>query len=218
MELRMKTLLGVALVALLSQAMLGCKSTDQGATTGTATTRVADQVDLAGRQLESTITALKDLVEKPGDLPKQRSVFDAAFANLNATSTSLASNAAKMRTDSTQYFSEWNAQVQAMQNEDVRERSEDRRKAMEASFNKLDGQCQETRTALDKVVLDLKDIQTALKNDLTPSGIDALKPSVKKVDKAAASVSEALKELGAKAREIGDGMRQSGPHAATASA
>ncbi|HEX6885799.1 MAG TPA: DUF2959 family protein [Planctomycetota bacterium] len=206
--------LALPLLPLALLAAPACKSSDKGASTGATITKAADQIQRGIEQLDATVAALHDLVEKPApDLKPQQKAYEKALASLESTAESLSKTAASMDTRGQAYFAEWDTQLAAIQNEDIRERSADRKKSIEASFSKLQKQYGEARDAFRPLLDNLRDVRTALKADLTLAGIDTLKPVVKKVDKEKGSVEKELKEVGEQFRELGVDLSRSGPPA-----
>jgi methyl-accepting chemotaxis protein len=109
------------------------------------------------------------------------------------------------------YFADWDAQIAAIANEDIRERSMERKKEVEENFADLRKDYTEARDAFQPMMNDLKDIRTALSADLTMQGLDSVKKSVSKVNGLAEDVKENLEELSASFRELGVRLSKSGP-------
>jgi len=109
------------------------------------------------------------------------------------------------------YFQKWEAELASIKNEDIRESSAERRKTIEASFSSLRNNYTEAKSAFEPLLDDLRDIRTALKADLTLSGIETLKSVAKKVDKESGSVSKELKEVADGFRELGLNLSRKGP-------
>lgn len=196
-----------------------CQSADKGASTGASITKAADQIERGIQQLDATVLALHDLVEKPApDLKAQRKAYEKSLASLESTAESVNKMASKMDEKGQAYFAEWDQQLAAIQNEDIRERSAERRKAIEASFTKLQQNYGEAKSAFQPLLDDLRDVRTALKADLTLPGLETLKPVVKKVDKQKSSVEKELKDLVEHFRELGVDLSRSGPPAEPAAA
>jgi predicted nucleic acid-binding Zn-ribbon protein len=199
----------LALTALVSTA---CKSSDQGATTGTTITTASEQLAKAATQLDATVASLHSIVETPAaDLTVQRSAFEDSLDDLESTIKSMHSTSADMTTNGDLFLAEWDNRIRTIQNEDIREKSEDRRKAVEAGFTKAKKKYGECKTELEPIMRDLSDIRTALKSDLTMHGIDALKPEVKRISKDSKSVSEDLRELSKQFSDVAVEFNRNGP-------
>ena len=215
----MKLIQLAPLVSLPLLVLGACKSSDKGASTGASITKAADQIERGITELDATVAALHAMVETPAeDLTQQRKTFEKALSSLESTAESVGKMASSMDAKGQAYFAEWDQQLASIQNEDIRERSSERRKAIEASFSKLQKQYGEAKGAFQPLLANLRDIRTALKADLTLPGIDALKPVVKTVDKEKGSVEKELKDLVDGFRELGVDLSRSGPKPAPAEA
>jgi hypothetical protein len=204
------TTAAVALCA--SLAFFGCKSADAGADTGLTINKAADQVDTGIRQLDNTVAALHDLIDRPApDLTVQRDAYEKSLAELEATAKDVSATSAEMAANGQAYFAKWNEQVATISNEDIREQSEDRKKTLQASYEKAQKEYADTKSTFDTVLSDLRDIRTALRADLTMNGLDALKSSVKRVDKNAEKSKDSLKKVSTRFREVGSDLSRSGP-------
>jgi chromosome segregation ATPase len=198
-------------LSLVLLSLLACKTTDKSAATGESITKAADQIERGIQELDATVAALHDLTEKPADMAAQRKTFEKALGAAEKTAASVSETAADLSAKGQAYFQEWDLQLASIQNEDIRERSADRRKAIEASFSELQEQHGEAKTAFEPLLSDLRDMRTALKADLTLEGVDALKPEVKDIDKEAKSVREELTDLAEHFRELGVGLKAATP-------
>ncbi len=208
---RSTLLLFPLLLALLTPA---CSSTgsDKGAATGKSAEQAADQIDRGNAQLDATLAALKDLVKMPApDLQPQFKAFTKSLAQLESTAEDVAALAAKIDTKSQDYFTQWDQQLAAVQNEDIRARSAERREAISASFKKMQSEYAEVREEFKPLLSDLRDVRTVLSTDLTLDGLKAIEGAVKKAEKGSASVKESLQELAERFRTLGVKLSRSGP-------
>ena len=203
----------LSLPLVVSLAGLACQSSsaDKGASTGESITKAADQIDLGIQQIDATIAALHAITDSPGDLTAQRKAYEKALASLESTAEDVAETASAMRERGQAYFTQWDQQLATIQNEDIRERSAERREKIQENFKGLQADYDEAKEAFSPFLDNLRDIRTALQADATVSGIDALKPVVKKVDKDASSVTKELKDLVESFRELGVKLSRMGP-------
>ena len=198
-------------VALLAGA---CASTagDKGAATGKNITRAADEIRVGMGQLDATLAALTKLVNEPGaDLAPQFKEFSKNLDQLEATAKNVREATSAMEANGKAYFAEWDAQIAAIQNEDIRERSAERRQAVEASLSEIKEDYQSARDTFQPLMNDLKDIRTALEADLTMNGLDAVKKTVKKTNSSAEDLKESLQELAEGFRKVGVSLSKAGP-------
>lgn len=185
-----------------------------GAATGTSVTRAAEGIERGRQQLDETVTALTALVESPApDLDPQFDAFTQSLDRLEATASDVKEMATQMQERGAEYFKQWDEQLAAIQNEDIRKRSEKRRKAVEEAFEDLRKDYAEAREAFQPLMDDLRDVRTALANDLTMGGLESIESVAKRVKKRAGPVGEELDDLAASFRDLGVGMSQAGPAA-----
>jgi len=203
----------VALAAILPLSTVAllpaCKSEtyESGAATGKTVQQAADEIDHVARALEATMVSLKDLVEKPA--PEPSAQFKAFAKNVDALETQakgVSNLAAQMEKNSKSYFAQWDQQIATIANEDIRERSQERREKIEKALAKVREQYTEARDEFKPLLADIKDVRTALAADLTADGIAGVKKSAAKVADGAADVKETLAELSEKFRELGIGL------------
>ena len=198
-------------IALLTVA---CQSTanEQGAATGANVTQVANELQAGIGHLDAAMAALTSLVNEPAaDLSPQYDAFSDHLGQLEATSKKLRESTAGMQEKGKAYFTDWDARIAAIQNEDLREESADRRKAVEKEFTAIREDYTEARESFDPLLADLIDIRTALGTDLTLEGLDAVKKIVGKVNGRAKDCKEDLQDLADSFREVGVKMSTSGP-------
>jgi chromosome segregation ATPase len=204
-----------ALVATLALTT-ACKSStgDKGAAAGKSIEQAASEVERGITQLDATVAALKNLVEQPApDLGPQFKAYTKSLAQLESIAKSVASISAKMDSKGKEYFTKWDEQIAAIQNEAIRERSSERRQAVEASFQKIQNEYAEARDEFKPLLADLQDIRTVLETDLTMEGLAAFKGDVKDIAKKSEPVKESLTELAKSFRDLGVKLSRSGPPA-----
>ena len=163
-------------------------------------------------QLDGTVAALKELVEKPApDLAPQFKAFSKNLTQLESTAQDVAALAGKIDTKSQDYFATWDQQIAAVQNENIRERSTERRQAVSASFKKLQSEYAGVREVFKPLLSDLRDIRTVLDADLTVDGLKSIKGTVKDVAGENDSVKKSLQGLAGGFRGLGVKLSRSGP-------
>ena len=191
-----------------------CKSTtaDKGAATAKNIRYAADEIRTGLGQLDSALAALNNLVNEPAaDLEPQYKAFSKHLKELESTAANVREAAAAMEAKGKAYFADWDAQLAAIQNEDIRERSAERRAAVEADLKEIQEQYTESRDTFRPLMNDLVDIRTALGADLTMNGLSAVKKSVKNVNDEAKELKKNLQGLADSFRELGVSLSQSGP-------
>jgi chromosome segregation ATPase len=200
------------LLPLLASAALvsSCKSGEtyeSGQATGKTIQQAADEVDRTNASLDATVKSMNSLVEKPAIDPKpQFKAFSSELEALESRAKSVRDLATSMDANSKAYFAKWDAQIAEISNEDIRNRSQERRQKVDESFAKIREQYAKAREDFKPLLADLKDIRTALAADLTPNGIDAVKKTAGKVANRADDVKKSLAELSEQYRKLGVGL------------
>jgi DNA repair exonuclease SbcCD ATPase subunit len=204
-------------IAILSLALLAaCSSTpaDKGAAAGKTVNQAANEIDEGVTHLDATISSLNALVKSPApDLEPQFKEFEKHLAQLESSADDVAGLAARISTRSQEYMKEWDAQIAQVQNEDIRERSVERREEVAKSFKKIEDEYAEVRQEFKPLLGNLRDIRAALRADLTMDGIKAVKGSVGDVQSDSEDVKESLAELVENFRKLGAKLSKSGPPA-----
>lgn len=197
---------GLGLCALFMLAMFsagaGCGS-NKGykKTTGTTTSldSLASELEAGGRQLQTTMTSLNNLVSATGDLRRPYDRFVSEIGNLERA----AERARKARTDFEKsrkaFLDEWENRLQGISSPDVRETSKQRRERAVQQFEKLDSTFNSVRETYDPLMAMLKDIQAFLAVDLNR---DALTSAQSVVTSANSEASILRDRIGVAMREI----------------
>lgn len=199
---------------LLGALVSACSATgsDKGAATGKTVEQAAGEVGLGIGHLDATLAALEVLVEKPApDLAPQFKTFTKSLAQLESSAEDVAALAAKIDSKSQDYFAQWDQQLAAVQNEDIRARSSERREAISASFKKIQNEYGEVREEFKPLLSDLRDVRTVLAADLTLDGLKSIEDTAEDVMKESRSVKESLQELEKRFRDLGVKLSRSGP-------
>jgi chromosome segregation ATPase len=187
-------LAGMALVC----ALVGCASTgyDRGDAAAQSLQNTASGIQAESLALDTTLAALKDLVNHPAaDLKVQFHVYEAAMDQLVAAADRAQSAGRVMRSKNEAYLQAWDKQLAEMNYEHIRKSSEARRTEVSSQFESVDKRYEELHSAIEPLVAYLRDVQKALSADLTREGLDAVKPIVAKADENAARVQTALGKL-----------------------
>jgi hypothetical protein len=187
--------LGFALAALW---LAGCASTpyQKGDTAAVSLQNASSDVQGQSRALEVTMGSLDDLVNKPEpDLKPQFKRFSKSLDNLAGYARRNERSQARVRDKSADYFEEWDKQIATMNYENIRSHSQERKTEAINSFNSVNIRYRESQDAMGPLLSYLYDVRKVLDTDLTPGGIDAVKPIVSKARENADRVQLALGRL-----------------------
>ena len=205
-----KTYLLINLLALVAAGFVtGCASDNYNKSAGTAVAlrQSSDLIDKGSGQIDHSLAALNDLVSNPQpDLRKQYGEFAGSVDRLDATAKDVAAKNEAMQAQGAAYFAAWDQELAQIQNENIRNRSEARRSEVAARFNRISEQYDETKTAFQPYMSDLRDVQKFLSTDLTSGGLSAIKDSAAKATTDAVPLKASLARLADEFRGLGLAM------------
>jgi hypothetical protein len=132
-------------------------------------------------QIDATAASL-DAVVSPGQ-PELKKVFVAYsdnVADLEKTGTKVLKRMEEMKSNTKDYFAEWQKEEDAYTNPRIRELSDERRNKLADIYAQVPAANDGVREAYHAYLTDLKEIQGYLSNDLTPNGVTAITPTAQK--------------------------------------
>ena len=148
------------LLSALSIPLLpSCKSEtyESGAATGETIRNAADGIDRGITTLDATMASLKDLVENPGaDLGPQYKAFAKNVETLDKQAAEVRELATKMEEKGKAYFAQWDQQIASIANEDIKERSQERRKEVDEALEGMKKNYAEAREQFRPLLADLQ--------------------------------------------------------------
>lgn len=165
-------------------------------------------------QVGAVLASLNEISSKAASGP--RPAYDAYVDRVSETGSKtegLLGSAAALKARGEAYFEEWGKELATITNVEIRQRAEDRRQKMKATYGKIDVSVAAAREALAPFNSDLKDIQTLLGNELTPAGISGAKDLVTKVTTQGEKVKERLDSLDKEVERAASELRISAPRA-----
>ncbi len=178
-----------------SVMLAGCASTpaDRAVSMSKSVASTGRELEASRTAVTQVLTSLNKLVTQPeGDMRGQYKDYLAAVKTLNMTSDKVDSAIAAMINNSQIYFADWGNQIAAISDTTLKQLSTDRKQQAVASLNDLKGSIEKMRAAYKPLVKDLNDIGTYLGNNLTPSGISAMKPRLDTIKLEAVGVRDAV--------------------------
>ena len=181
-------LLGIAAFLFLG----GCATTgmDRSVKTSNSIKEVESDIRKLNIQIDATATSLDSLVNTgQPDLKKAFNTYSDAVAELDSQGKKVLKHIDEMKARSTEYFAEWEKQGETYTNPQIRELSDERRNKLAEIYARVPAAGAGIKRAYLAYLVDLKEIQTYLSNDLTQDGVIAITPVAEKSDQDA----EALK-------------------------
>ncbi len=207
MNMKIAFAVNVAALALVVGVFGGCKSPagyQKGAQAGAAMNTAAASITRTSDQVERTLTALNDLVDRPQpDLSRQFRTFSSELKSLESNATQVSTEAKAMKSKSAAYFDRWNQELATIQNEDIRNRSEARQKEVAARFEGIAANYSNAEAEFRPFLSDLRDVQRFLATDLTSGGIAAVKPFANKANEDAVPLRKSLAALAEEFKAMG---------------
>jgi chromosome segregation ATPase len=191
-------ILAGATVAMIGVSLVGCKSTGVSRIVGTSNS-IADVrnemkqgIDLLGKTRDS----LDDLANNPQpDLRKQYNTFSKNVDTLDRKAQSVRSRNAAMRAKAEEYFKNWETEQANIGSKSLSKLSADRLSQARQTFTRTGAELGQAREAFGPLMEKLKDIQLYLSNDLTPRGIEAVRPTVADTTARATAVQTLLSQV-----------------------
>ena len=213
----MKPINLLAVLTVVAGLIAGCSSTGYEKAGGTSTSlqKAAQGIDKGNAQIDVVMAALSDLVNNPGaDLKKQFKKFNAALDDLQSLAKDVGGKAGDMQAEGTAYFKQWDKDLAKIQNEDIRNRSSERKSAVSARFERVKANYGQVKTDFAPFMSDLKDIRTALAADLTVGGLGAVKGAASKANQDVLPLRESIGKLSADFKELGVSLSAKTPQPA----
>ena len=176
----------------------GCSTTvyKKGDAAADSYREAAWQVHDAGMDLELTMNSLNNLVNKPAaDLKPQFVRYGRALDRFRDSADRNDKAAEQLAEKNSKYLENWDRELGEMNFEAIRARSEARKAEVMGHFEAVNRRYTEARSVIQPLVQYLDDIRHALDTDLTPGGLEAIKPVVMKANENAGKVQAALGRL-----------------------
>jgi len=146
---------------------------------GAAMRDTRDEIGQTRDQLQTTVDSISALVnQKKGDLKPAYEKFEAQVAKTQAAAAATKARAQKMQTEAATHFSAWKTELDSINNPKLKAKGMKRQETVEKSYNRVTKQIQEAAEKFDPYLSDLADMKKMLANDLSPSGVKALRGTV----------------------------------------
>lgn len=195
-------ILTLPLVTLLT---IACQTA--GSRTGQATAAtlrdLSDQITEGQNALDQTMANLNALVNSPNtDLRPQYRTFSSSLDRMNAVADEINQTASELQVRGSTYFPQWRSEIASIRNEDLRSSIAERQEELQERFRAMLTEFEDLRSYYRPLARRLNDIETALANDLTPAGLDVVRPAVERAYEDAEEVRDALNQAAAEFSDI----------------
>jgi septal ring factor EnvC (AmiA/AmiB activator) len=146
----------------------------------------------AHAQIDKTAQSLQKLLDQTGDLRETYKQFSGNVDRMNETAADVDKRASDLRDKRSEYVRAWTREGEGIRNEEIAQLSAARQQEMEMELNTLVDAMASARTAFVPYRQDLNDIRTYLKNDLTATGLQSIRPVAERILSGGAAVGESL--------------------------
>ena len=199
MKLRSHSLAFVTMLLLGTSAFLGgCATTGMDRSIKTSNSikevdieirKMIVQIDVTGASLDALVIPGQANMKKPFDS------YTDNLAKLDKEGKKVLKRVEEMKSNSTEYFDEWEKQGDTFTNPEIRELSEERRIKLAGIYARVPAAGAGIKGSYHAYLTDLKEIQKYLSNDLTPKGIEGITPAANKSIQDREVLKESLKPL-----------------------
>ena len=146
-------------------------------------------------QILLTMESLKRLNVKGVELRPQFEKFKAELVKMEAQAKVARDRAASMQEKGAVSFKEWEMEVQAIKNPDIRKEAEKRYEKRKKSYDKIHKAMQEAKDELVPFMSDLNDIRKLLDSELTEGTVAATKSTIRSADWHGEDVRDSLADV-----------------------
>jgi hypothetical protein len=149
--------------------------------TGASIAEFRDEVVNIKKEVDATMTALDKIVTTATTDPRKAyQDFDKSVPRIDDAAKKARKRAEDMKARGQAYFADWEKEMAAVNNPEIRKLAQERKAKLQAAFDSIRGFMEPARDQFNTWLSDLKDLQKYLNNDLTISGIDAAKDLIGK--------------------------------------
>jgi hypothetical protein len=156
--------------------LTGCATTGMDRATKTTNSMQTVEADYkqASVQIDTTRASLEELI-KPDqtDMKKAYDAYTVNVVKMEKSGKRLDTHTEKMRVKGNDYFAEWES---SYTNPEIRELSERRRIEIREGYVRISEASIGVKGTLKSYLTDIREIQKYLSNDLTPQGIESIRP------------------------------------------
>jgi DUF2959 family protein len=151
-------------------------------------------------QLNSTLAALNALTsQKKGDLNPAYQAFRAEIPKTRTAATATSGRVESMTKQRAKYFSDWQSTIDGINNKSLQKKAQKRLNAASQSYDKAEAAMQTAAEKFRPFLSDLSDIEKALSQDVTASGVKNMKSVVRSANWnykfVTSAINDALKEM-----------------------
>lgn len=171
----------------------GYKQADK---TGAGIAEFRDEILNVKKEVDATMVALDKIVTTAATDPRKAfKEFDKAVPRVDAASKKAKKRAEDMKAKGQDYFKQWEKDLAAVNNPQIRQLAEERKAKLQGTFGSIKTFMEPARDQFNSWLADLKDLHTYLSNDLTIGGVDAAKELIAKTKTEGQVVQQSLDKV-----------------------
>jgi len=191
------TTVALAFALLMGAGCAGSKSGyKQADRTGSRIAKFRSDVVAIKDTVEETVYTLGDVMEQANlDPRKAFNQFSKAVDRLEAADEKARRRADQMRAEGKEFFAQWEQEVVAMQNEEIKQLAAQRREELDQAFRNISRVIVDLKDTFRPWMSDVQDLRTLLGRDLTVEGSHAARSVVSTTQTRSAAVQKALDDL-----------------------
>lgn len=171
-------LMSVGVVAAVAMVLTGCGSTPRVAEEAKPALRaMSAEMNDGEAAMRGVVDSLQALMKADMDVPAATRDFENSLARLSGVVDRVRGVRPQTNPD-IGFLGRWNEDIDAMQNQAMKEAARERRDATVSAFEELDKRIERLRDEFAPFYRDLQELQTYLNNDPTPAGLRGAKGEV----------------------------------------
>ncbi len=181
----------------------GVKSTDSAAT---SMGKTAAELEQSRSQVAKVMTALNELSKEGADINSTYKTFSKEVSSLDSTIAANDRSAERMKATFQEYTTQWQQEISAMTNDELKEQSGVRRGQVMKDFEGVRASVEGVAQSFKPFRTNLQDLVTYIAHDLSPAGISAAGKMINDLKTEGANVQRDVQNAAAKIRSLQTSM------------
>jgi chromosome segregation ATPase len=174
---------------------VGADSADRAAMVKEKIQSLRQECAQGRNQITLTLEALSRLTVPGVELRPQFEKYKAELAKMEDKARTARDRAVSMKEKGHAFFSEWEQQAKAIQNEDIRKEAEKRLAKRRKSYGKILSAMEDAREQLVPFMSDLNDVRKLLESELSASTVASTKSLIRQANWHGEDVRESLSDV-----------------------
>jgi hypothetical protein len=155
-----------------------------------------DEIVDVKKAVDTTLASLDRIVaEASVDPRKAFKAFDKSVPKIDSAAAKAKKRADDMKGRGKEYFSQWEKEMEAVNDPAIRKLAQERKAKLQATFENIKATLEPAKEQFNGWLTNLKDVHKYLSQDLTINGIDAAKDLIAKSKKDGMAVQQTLDKV-----------------------